>query len=54
MLGYSDSTKESGALAAAWLLHGAEARLGEAAERHGITLTVFHGRAGRSGAAADR
>ena len=27
MLGYSDSTKESGALAAAWLLHGAESQL---------------------------
>ena len=27
MLGYSDSTKESGALAAAWLLHGAESKL---------------------------
>ena len=49
MLGYSDSTKESGALAAAWLLHGAEARLGEAAERHGLTLTVFHGRGGAIG-----
>ena len=27
MLGYSDSTKESGAMAAAWLLHGAETKL---------------------------
>ena len=49
MLGYSDSTKESGAMAAAWLLHGAEAKLAEAAERHGVRLTLFHGRGGAIG-----
>jgi len=49
MLGYSDSTKESGALAAAWLLHGAEAKLARAATRHGIRLTLFHGRGGAIG-----
>lgn len=49
MLGYSDSTKESGALAAAWLLHGAETRLAQAARRHGIRLTLFHGRGGAIG-----
>ncbi|CAN5638371.1 phosphoenolpyruvate carboxylase [soil metagenome] len=49
MLGYSDSTKESGALAAAWLLHRAEARLARAAERHGLELTIFHGRGGAIG-----
>jgi phosphoenolpyruvate carboxylase len=49
MLGYSDSTKESGALAAAWLLTGAETKLAAAAERHGIRLTVFHGRGGAIG-----
>jgi phosphoenolpyruvate carboxylase len=49
MLGYSDSTKESGALAAAWLLHGAEAKLAAAAERHGVRLTLFHGRGGAIG-----
>jgi phosphoenolpyruvate carboxylase len=49
MLGYSDSTKESGALAAAWLLHRAQAQLAAAAERHGIRLTLFHGRGGAIG-----
>ncbi len=49
MLGYSDSTKESGAMAAAWLLHGAETKLVEAAARHGIRLTLFHGRGGAIG-----
>lgn len=49
MLGYSDSTKESGALAAAWLLHRAQERLAEAAERHTIRLTLFHGRGGAIG-----
>ncbi len=49
MLGYSDSTKESGALAAAWLLHGAETKLVEAAARHGVKLTLFHGRGGAIG-----
>ncbi len=49
MLGYSDSTKESGAMAAAWLLHGAETKLVAAAGRHGIRLTLFHGRGGAIG-----
>ncbi len=49
MLGYSDSTKESGAMAAAWLLHLAETKLAEAAQRHGIKLTLFHGRGGAIG-----
>ena len=31
MLGYSDSNKESGFLAAAWLLHGAQSALVEVA-----------------------
>jgi phosphoenolpyruvate carboxylase len=49
MLGYSDSTKESGAFAAAWLLHGAESKLAGSAARHGIRLTLFHGRGGAIG-----
>jgi phosphoenolpyruvate carboxylase len=49
MLGYSDSTKESGAFAAAWLLHGAESKLADSAARHGIRLTLFHGRGGAIG-----
>jgi phosphoenolpyruvate carboxylase len=49
MLGYSDSTKESGAFAAAWLLHGAESKLADAAARYGVRLTLFHGRGGAIG-----
>jgi len=49
MLGYSDSTKESGAMAAAWLLHNAETKLAQAAQRHGVRLTLFHGRGGAIG-----
>jgi phosphoenolpyruvate carboxylase len=49
MLGYSDSNKESGFLAANWLLHGAQSTLVETAIRHGIELTLFHGRGGALG-----
>jgi phosphoenolpyruvate carboxylase len=49
MLGYSDSTKETGFLAANWLLHRAQHDLAAAAARHGIELTLFHGRGGAIG-----
>lgn len=49
MLGYSDSTKESGSLAAAWMLYRAEAALVQVARRHSIELTLFHGRGGALG-----
>jgi phosphoenolpyruvate carboxylase len=49
MLGYSDSTKESGYLAANWLLHRAQAAIGAAGERQGIGITLFHGRGGAIG-----
>jgi phosphoenolpyruvate carboxylase len=49
MLGYSDSNKESGYVAANWLLHQAQADLAAAAARHGIELTLFHGRGGAIG-----
>ena len=57
MLGYSDSSKESGFLAANWLLYGAQEALVEVARRHGVTLTLFHGRGGaigRGGGPANR
>ncbi len=57
MLGYSDSNKESGYLAANWQLHRAQAALAESAARHGIELTIFHGRGGaigRGGGPANR
>jgi phosphoenolpyruvate carboxylase len=49
MLGYSDSSKESGFLAANWLLYRAQEALVATARRHGITLTLFHGRGGAIG-----
>ena len=57
MLGYSDSTKESGFLHAAWALYRAQSRLAETARRHGVELTLFHGRGGaigRGGGPANR
>jgi phosphoenolpyruvate carboxylase len=49
MLGYSDSTKESGALAAAWMLYRAEEQLVEVCHRGGVELVLFHGRGGAIG-----
>jgi phosphoenolpyruvate carboxylase len=49
MLGYSDSNKESGFLAANWLLHRAQAALVASATRHDVELTLFHGRGGAIG-----
>ena len=49
MLGYSDSNKESGFLAAAWMLHRAQSGLVEVAIREGVELTLFHGRGGAIG-----
>ena len=49
MLGYSDSNKESGFLAAIWMLYRAQSGLAEVARRHGIELTLFHGRGGAIG-----
>jgi phosphoenolpyruvate carboxylase len=57
MLGYSDSSKESGFLAANWLLYGAQEALVATARRHDIELTLFHGRGGaigRGGGPANR
>ena len=57
MLGYSDSSKESGFLAANWLLYRAQEALVATARRHGVTLTLFHGRGGalgRGGGPANR
>jgi phosphoenolpyruvate carboxylase len=49
MLGYSDSNKESGFLAAAWMLHRAQSALVDAAHAAGVELTLFHGRGGAIG-----
>ena len=49
MVGYSDSTKDGGYLAASWWLHRAQERLAEVADRQGVRLIVFHGRGGALG-----
>lgn len=46
MLGYSDSVKDSGYLAANWSLFRAQDRLVKVAERHGVRLCLFHGKGG--------
>jgi phosphoenolpyruvate carboxylase len=49
MIGYSDSTKDGGYLAAQWALDSAQRDLQKVAEEFGVTLTFFHGRGGSLG-----
>ncbi|MGB0436812.1 MAG: phosphoenolpyruvate carboxylase [Mycobacterium sp.] len=49
MLGYSDSNKDGGYLAANWALYRAELDLVESARTTGIRLRLFHGRGGTVG-----
>jgi phosphoenolpyruvate carboxylase len=49
MLGYSDSNKDGGYLAANWALYRAELDLVESARNTGIRLRLFHGRGGTVG-----
>jgi phosphoenolpyruvate carboxylase len=46
MVGYSDSNKESGLVAANWALYQAKTALAELCRAHGVELTLFHGRGG--------
>ncbi|ROR73810.1 phosphoenolpyruvate carboxylase [Bogoriella caseilytica] len=57
MLGYSDSAKDVGPVAATLALYEAQARIAEWATKHDIELTQFHGRGGalgRGGGPANR
>ncbi len=49
MIGYSDSSKDGGRLAAAWELYQAQERLVELCQSRGVHLTLFHGRGGSIG-----
>ncbi len=49
MVGYSDSGKDGGYLAAQWAIYRAQEELAETAARHGVELTIFHGRGGSTG-----
>jgi phosphoenolpyruvate carboxylase len=57
MIGYSDSNKDGGYLAANWALYRAQEAIARVAAEHGIVLTLFHGRGGsvaRGGGPAGR
>ena len=49
MLGYSDSNKDGGYLAANWSLYRAQGQVVEACTRAGVGLRFFHGRGGTVG-----
>ena len=49
MIGYSDSAKDGGRLAANWLLYKAQESVVAAARDAGLALTLFHGRGGSIG-----
>src|SRR6266850_8382456 len=46
MIGYSDSNKDGGYVAANWALYCAQEAIARACDEHGIALTLFHGRGG--------
>ena len=57
MIGYSDSNKDGGYLAANWALYEAQENIAQACRKHRIKLTLFHGRGGtvaRGGGPANR
>ncbi|HKJ39567.1 MAG TPA: phosphoenolpyruvate carboxylase, partial [Anaerolineales bacterium] len=57
MIGYSDSNKDGGYLTANWALYQGQEDITKVAQKHGITLTIFHGRGGtiaRGGGPANR
>jgi phosphoenolpyruvate carboxylase len=49
MVGYSDSGKDGGYLAAQWAIYRAQEALAEVARESDIELTIFHGRGGSAG-----
>ncbi len=49
MIGYSDSAKDGGRLAAAWALYTAQERVVAVCQAHGVRVTLFHGRGGSVG-----
>jgi phosphoenolpyruvate carboxylase len=57
MIGYSDSNKDGGYLAANWALYCAQENIAQVCREYGIKLTLFHGRGGtvaRGGGPAHR
>jgi phosphoenolpyruvate carboxylase len=57
MIGYSDSNKDGGYLAANWALYRSQEQIAAICRVHGVKLTLFHGRGGtiaRGGGPANR
>lgn len=57
MIGYSDSNKDAGYLAANWELYQTQETLAETCRAYGVTMMLFHGRGGtiaRGGGPANR
>jgi phosphoenolpyruvate carboxylase len=57
MVGYSDSNKDGGYLAANWALYQAQERIAQICRKHDLDFTIFHGRGGtiaRGGGPANR
>ncbi|MFT5127952.1 MAG: phosphoenolpyruvate carboxylase [Rhodothermales bacterium] len=49
MIGYSDSAKDGGYVAACWALYKGQQEMEQAAAEAGVSLTCFHGRGGALG-----
>jgi phosphoenolpyruvate carboxylase len=49
MIGYSDSAKDAGRFASAWMLYRGQEEIIASCERHGVEVTLFHGRGGSIG-----
>lgn len=49
MVGYSDSTKDGGYLAAQWALQQSQSAMQQVADEFGVLITFFHGRGGSLG-----
>jgi phosphoenolpyruvate carboxylase len=49
MIGYSDSSKDAGVMAASWAQYRAQEAVAELCEQRGVELTLFHGRGGTIG-----
>ena len=49
MIGYSDSAKDAGRLAASWAQYETQEKLAELAKEYGVDVTFFHGKGGTVG-----
>jgi phosphoenolpyruvate carboxylase len=57
MIGYSDSNKDGGYVMSNWALYQGQENISQVAQKHAISLTIFHGRGGtiaRGGGPANR